>query len=194
METFLSLSLGIGLAAACGFRVFVPLLVLSIAAHTGNVTLSPAFVWIGSTPALITFSAATVLEIAGYYIPWLDNLLDSIATPAAVVAGTVVTAAVLTNISPYLQWTLALVAGGSIAGLVQGSTVATRLISTSSSAGLVNPVVATAELGVSGFLSALSVIWAPVALALVLVLLVCIAVVVWRRIVRSDKMPTPTAG
>lgn len=194
METFLSLCLGIGLAAACGFRVFVPLLVLSIATHAGHVTLAPSFDWIGSTPALISFSVATVLEIGGYYIPWLDNMLDSIATPAAVIAGTVVTAAVMTDISPYLQWSLALIAGGSIAGLVQGSTVATRLVSTSGSAGLANPVVATAELGLSGFFSAVSMIFAPLAFVLVLAMLTVLAIVVWRRLHAPRKIARPTTG
>ena len=186
--------MGIGLAAACGFRVFVPLLVLSIATHAGHVTLAPSFDWIGSTPALISFSVATVLEIGGYYIPWLDNMLDSIATPAAVIAGTVVTAAVMTDISPYLQWSLALIAGGSIAGLVQGSTVATRLVSTSGSAGLANPVVATAELGLSGFFSAVSMIFAPLAFVLVLAMLTVLAIVVWRRLHAPRKIARPTTG
>src|SRR5262249_22152082 len=94
VETVLSILIGLGLAAACGFRVFVPLLIMSLAsrAGVGHLALSPSFAWIGSTPALLSFAVATVLEIAGYYIPWVDNLLDTVATPAAVVAGIVVTA------------------------------------------------------------------------------------------------------
>src|SRR5260370_32245357 len=87
METLLAASLGIGLSAACGFRVFVPLLVMSIASFSGHLTLAPGFQWIGSYPALITFSVATVVEIGGYYIPWVDHLLDTLATPAASVPG-----------------------------------------------------------------------------------------------------------
>ena len=83
METLLAISLGIGLSAACGFRVFVPLLVMSVASLSGHLTLAPGFQWIGSYPALVTFSVATFAEIAGYYIPWVDHLLDTIATPAA---------------------------------------------------------------------------------------------------------------
>ena len=90
METVLSLLVGIGLSAACGFRVFVPLLMVSISAMSGHLVLAPGFEWLGSLPALIAFSVATCLEIAGYYVPWVDHLLDSVSTPAAVVAGTAV--------------------------------------------------------------------------------------------------------
>jgi hypothetical protein len=92
METTLGLIVGIGLSAACGFRVFVPLLGMSIAAHSGYVTLAPGFEWLGTREALIAFSAATVIEIAAYYIPWVDNTLDALTTPLAVVAGTILTA------------------------------------------------------------------------------------------------------
>src|SRR6266480_1903126 len=109
METFLSVCLGIGLSAACCFRIFVPLLVMSIAALSGHLSLAHGFEWIGSYPALIAFSVATCLEIAGYYIPWLDHLLDTIATPAAIVAGTIVTASIVTDVSPFLKWTLAII-------------------------------------------------------------------------------------
>src|SRR2546423_1350380 len=126
METLLSLLIGIGLSAACGFRVFVPLLILSIASLTGHVTLASSFAWLGSYPALIAFAVATCLEIAAYYVPWIDNLLDSIATPAAVVAGTIITASLVAHLDPFLRWTLAVIAGGGVAGLVQGATVLTR--------------------------------------------------------------------
>ena len=39
MDTAVSIALGIGLAAAVGFRVFLPLLVASIAAYTGHLHL-----------------------------------------------------------------------------------------------------------------------------------------------------------
>ena len=149
METLLSLMVGLGLSAACGFRVFVPLLVLSIAGYSGHVQLAKGFEWLASEPALIAFSLATILEIAAYYIPVVDNFLDTVATPAAVVAGTIVTASMVTDVSPFLQWSLAAVAGGGIAGVVQGATVMARGASTALTGGLANPVVATVELGTS---------------------------------------------
>jgi hypothetical protein len=147
MENVLSLLIGIGLSAACGFRVFVPLLVVSIAAHTGHLKLASGFAWLGSDAALITFAVATVLEITAYYVPWLDNLLDTIASPAAVIAGTIVTASLVTDMSPFLKWTLAVIAGGGVAGLIQGTTAVTRATSTATTGGLANPLLATVELG-----------------------------------------------
>ena len=129
METLLAICAGLGLSAACGFRVFIPMLVMSIAVHAGHLEVAPDFAWIGSTPALLAFACATVLEIGGYYIPWLDNLLDTIATPAAIIAGTIVTASMVTDVSPFLRWTLAVIAGGGIAGAVQTTTVLTRAAS-----------------------------------------------------------------
>src|SRR6266481_5655833 len=143
METVLSICLGVGLSAACGFRVFVPLLIMSIASLSGHLTPAHGFEWIGSYPALVAFSVATGLEIGGYYIPWLDHVLDTIATPAAIIAGILISASMFTDMSPVLRWTLAVIAGGGAAGLVQGGTVVTRALSTSTSGGLANPVVST---------------------------------------------------
>jgi hypothetical protein len=157
METLLSLCVGVGLSAACGFRVFVPLLFTSIAALSGHLTLSAGFGWIGTYPALIAFALATVLEIAGYYIPWLDHFLDTLATPAAVVAGTIITASQVHEVTPFLKWTLALIAGGGAAASVQGLTVFARSASLVSTGGLANPIVATAELGGSILTSVLAV-------------------------------------
>ena len=182
METALSVLVGLGLSAACGFRVFVPLLVASIAARSGHLTLATGFDWMGSDAALIAFGVATALEIGGYYIPWVDHLLDTVATPAAVVAGTLVTASLVTDMSPFLRWSLAVIAGGGIAGAVQVTTVVTRAASTASTGGLANPLVATAELGGSVVTSLMALI-VPVA---TVVLVVGLATVAGVRLARRD--------
>lgn len=146
-ELIVAVCVGLGLAAACGFRIFVPLLILNLAAGSGQVSLAGNFDWIASRPALVAFAVATVLEIAAYYVPWLDNLLDTIATPAAVVAGTVVTASVVVGIDPFLKWTLAVIAGGGVAGVVQSVTSGARGFSSVTTAGFGNPVVSSLELG-----------------------------------------------
>lgn len=157
MEAFTSLCIGIGLAAACGFRVFVPLLIMSFASLSGHLALSPGFEWIGTYPALSAFLVATGLEVAGYYIPWIDNLLDAVATPAAVTAGTIVMASAVSQMSPLLQWSLAVVAGGGAAGAVQVVTSGLRAASSVTTGGLANPVVSTMEMGGSVGLSVLAV-------------------------------------
>jgi len=174
VDTVLSLLIGLGLAAACGFRVFVPLLIMSLAsrAEVGHLALSGHFAWIGSTPALIAFSVATLLEIAGYYIPWVDNLLDTVATPTAIVAGVLVTASSMTSdVSPFLKWTLAVVAGGGTTAVFQGITAMARHVSSFTTGGLGNPVLATAEAGSSALLAVLAITLPVLAFLLVLGLL-----------------------
>lgn len=87
METILGLCIGVGLSAACGFRVFVPLLVMSIATLLGWHEPAKGFEWLAIPSVCAALGFATICEIAAYYVPWVDNLLDTIATPAAVVAG-----------------------------------------------------------------------------------------------------------
>ena len=183
MEMLVSICLGIGLSAACGFRVFVPLLFMSIASLSGHLALAPGFQWIGTYPALITFSVATVLEIAGYYIPWVDHLLDTLATPAAIVAGTIVTASIITGMSPLLKWTLAAIAGGGVAGLVQGATVITRGASTVTTAGLANPIFATIELS-GAVVTSLVAILAPV---LAVALIAMVLLVLGQKLLRRNR-------
>ena len=186
MDTLLSIGVGIGLAAACGFRVFVPLLVVSAAAHAGKLTLASSFQWMGTDAALIAFACATALEIAAYYVPWLDNLLDTVATPAAIVAGTVVSASVFVNMDPFLRWTLAAIAGTTAAGLVQGGTVITRAASTATTGGLGNPLVSTAEWIVSVIMSVFLAVLPFIGLFLVVLLAIFMA---WRWAKRSRAVP-----
>lgn len=174
LELFLSLALGIGLSAACGFRVFVPLLVISAAARGGFLVLAPGFEWMGSYPALLAFAVATVLEILAYYIPWVDNALDGVAGPAAVVAGAVITASMVTGVDPWLQWTLAIIAGGGAAGIVQAGTTVLRGMSTLATGGLGNFIVSTLEWIGAFTTSLLAVLFPVVALLLVIGLLVFI--------------------
>jgi hypothetical protein len=143
----LALSLGLGLSAACGFRVFIPPLAMGLGARAGLMELGESWAWVGETWALAVFGLATLLEVGAYYIPWLDNLLDTITTPSAVVAGILVTSASLDGMDPTLQWILAVVAGGGTAGTIQLGTVATRAVSTATTGGLANPIVSTAEAG-----------------------------------------------
>lgn len=194
METLLSVCVGIGLSAACGFRVFVPLLIMSIASLSGHLTLAHGFEWIGTYPALIAFAVATCLEIAGYYIPWLDHLLDTIATPAAIVAGIIVTASAVADMSPFLKWTLAVIAGGSAAGLVQGATVVTRGASTLTTAGLGNPLVATLELAGAVTTSVLAIVVPLLAVGLVMVVLVIAARTLVRKFRAGNTAPTIQTG
>jgi len=168
-ESLVSIALGLGLSAACGFRVFVPLLLISAAARYDYLALSPGFAWMESTAALVAFGTATVLEVAAYYVPWLDNFLDAAATPAAVLAGVLASAAVFVEMPPLVRWSLALIGGGTAAGLIQGATVLLRLKSLALSGGLTNPLVSTAELAGSTITSVLAILLPILCLALLIV-------------------------
>lgn len=186
MGPVLAILIGIGLAAACGFRIFVPFLVISVAANSGHLALSPGFEWIGTEVAVATCLVATILEIGAYYVPFLDNLLDSVATPASFIAGSVVMASMVSDFSPYLQWALAIIAGGDVAVSVQSLTTITRLTSSATTGGLGNPLLSTTEAGGSMLLSIAAVFIPIVAFLFVLGLFYFI----WKKVfTRFFKKP-----
>src|SRR5512137_1951336 len=170
-ELFHALLIGIGLSAACGFRVFVPLLGVSVASQAGLLQLSPEFAWISSMPALVAFAVATFVEVGAYSIPLIDHLMDTLTTPAAVIAGTLLTASLLGDTSPFLKWSLAIIAGGGAAGIVQLGTLAVRGGSTLLTGGFGNLVVALLELAGSALMTLLALLLPMLILAALLVLL-----------------------
>ncbi|WP_313807449.1 DUF4126 domain-containing protein [Flavobacterium sp.] len=178
VETIISLFLGIGLAASTGFRVFLPLFALSLASHYGVVPLNESWEWIGGMPALIALGIAMIVEIAAYYIPFVDNLLDAVAIPLAAIAGTAVMASTLVDVSPLVSWGLAIIAGGGTATAITTSTAATRLASSAKTGGIGNSVVSTAETGTALTLSSLSIFVPIVALLFVLLIFVVLYKVV----------------
>jgi hypothetical protein len=180
METIFSILVGLGLAAAVGFRIFVPFLVMSVAATTGHLPLAEGFEWIGTTPALIALAFATGLELSAYYVPWLDNALDVIAGPATVVAGILVTASVVTDVSPFARWSLAVIAGGGIAGTLQGGSVLARAASTATTGGVGNFAVSTLELAGSLVTSTLAILW-PILVVPLLAILFFVSLRTLRR-------------
>jgi Domain of unknown function (DUF4126) len=190
-EALVSVAAGLGLAAACGFRVFVPLLIASVAARTGHLSLAPGFEWLGAWPALAAFGVATALEIAAYYIPWLDHALDLVATPAAVLAGILASASVLTDLPPLLRWTVTLIGGGGLAGLIQGASVLVRLKSATFTGGLGNPVVSTAEL-IGATLTALLAVMLPLLCLLAVLVALVLAFRASGRLMFGRGGGTPT--
>ncbi|MEL6581611.1 MAG: DUF4126 domain-containing protein [Cyanobacteria bacterium J06607_15] len=184
MEIILALCLGVTLSAASGFRLFVPPLALSLAALYGDLELASGFSWVGTYPTAIALGIATVVEILAYYIPVVDNLLDTVEIPTAVAIGTLLTAANLGEVNPLLQWSLAAIAGGGTAGIIETFTAMTRVASTGMTGGTGNFLVATAEALSSGVLSILALTILPLGVALVIGLLI-LAIVKLPRFIRS---------
>jgi hypothetical protein len=185
----LSVVLGVVLAAATGFRVFLPMLVVSGAAYTGHLTLDNSFAWLGTPFALTMLGVAALAEVLAYYVPGVDNLLDALATPAAIAAGTIVSAAVMTDLPPMVKWIAAVIAGGGAAGFTQGLTAMLRAKSTAFTGGFGNPVIATGELGGSVLLSLLALA-APLAAFAVVILLLWLAL----RLLRQLRQGTHRAN
>jgi len=184
----LSIVLGIVLAAATGFRVFLPMLIVSGAAYTGHLQLDNSFAWLGTSSALTMLGVAALAEVLAYYVPVVDNLLDALVTPAALIAGTLVSAAVMTDVPPMVKWTAAVIAGGGVAGLTQGLTGILRAHSTVLTGGLGNSIIATAELGGAVLISFLALVAPAAAIALVMLFLL-VAIRLVRRLFRGAKSP-----
>ena len=191
METILGLCIGIGLSAACGFRVFVPLLVMSVASLMGWFEPMKGFEWLAMPSVCIALAVATVCEITAYYIPWVDNALDTISTPAAMIAGTLTTMAVSSGeMSQFASWAAAIIIGGGTAGAVQMSTVAVRGLSTATTGGIANPVVSTGE-WVGAFLLSILSLLVPV-LVVIVVLMMVVWSVRWVRRKKQESMNSST--
>ncbi len=190
MEVIIALCLGITLSAACGFRVFIPPLAMSLAAIYGHFPLSSGFEWLGSTEAAIALGIATILEIAAYYIPLVDNLLDTVQVPIAVGIGTVITAATLGHTDPVVQWTLAAIAGGGTAGIMGTLASFTRLASTGLTGGLGNFIVATVEAIGSISLSILGLTFPLWTAAIVLTILIIAIMRLLTNTLKIDPLKT----
>ena len=183
----MSIMIGVALSATCGFRVFVPLLAVNIGTRALDadgqplIELAGGFDWLSSDIALMVFLVATLFEIGGYYIPWIDNLLDTIASPASIVAGTVITASFVNGMDPWLQWLLGVIAGGGAAGAVQATTVVARAGSTVTTGGLGNPIVASVETSGAFLGAALSIVAVEFAIVVFVLLLGGGVWIWWRR-------------
>lgn len=184
LEILVALCLGVTLSAACGFRIFIPPLILSASSIYGSYTPAPEFAWIATYPALLTFAIAATVEILAYLIPAVDNLLDTVEIPTAIAIGTGLVGMSLTELNPLLQWTIAVVAGGGTAGLVDGMTAMARLGATTLTGGLANPLLGLLEAlsaGVLAILAMLFPIWGFGIVAIVLILALRQVSKFWQR-------------
>lgn len=173
--------IGIGLAAASGFRVFLPMFAVSLASYMGWIPMSENFQWLAGLPTLITTGIATVVEVLAYYIPFVDHLLDTISVPLATIAGSVMFASQFADIGTFPQWALALIAGGGTAAVISSGFAGTRAASTATTGGLGNSVVATTETAGAGLMSALALA-APILAGIAAIVLVITVFLLGRKI------------
>ena len=180
-ETIISIFLGIGLAASVGFRVFLPLFALSLAAYFDIWPLNPNWEWVGSLAAVITLGVATIAEIFAYFIPWVDNLLDGLAMPLAAISGTAVMVSTVADLDPVVTWSLAIIAGGGTATAIKGASATSRLTSSATTGGLANPGISAIETGTAMLVTTAS-IFAPVLAAFLVIIILAIIFVIYRKL------------
>jgi len=180
-ETVISIFLGIGLAASVGFRVFLPLFALSLAAFFGKWELNDSWQWIGSLAAVIALGVAMLIELFAYFIPWVDNVLDSMAVPLAAIAGTAVMVSTVAGLDPLVTWSLAIIAGGGTATAIKGANATGRLASTASTGGVANPIVSTMETGTAVAVTTAS-IFAPAIAAVLVIIILFIIFRIYRKL------------
>lgn len=190
---FLSVFIGIGLAAASGFRVFLPMFAVSLASYMGWIPMNEHFMWLAGLPTLITTGIATVVEILAYYIPYVDHLLDTISVPLATIAGSVLFASQFTDLGTFPIWALALIAGGGTAAAISSGFAGTRAASTATTGGLGNSVIATAETAGAGIMSVLALVSPVIAFIIAIILLVAVFIFgkkVWRKLKKTFHSET----
>ncbi|MEY2847182.1 MAG: hypothetical protein RL076_2728 [Chloroflexota bacterium] len=170
---------GVALSAVAGVRIFLPFLVAAIAVKLGIIEVANDFAWISSWPALAVFATAALTEVLAYYIPVIDHALDVLGSPAAIVAGSLLTASMVVGMDEWLRWSLAIIAGGGIAGSLHVGKTLLRGASTATTAGLANPLLATGEM-IGSTLVAIAAIWIPVVvvvLAIIMLILLARAII-----------------
>ncbi|MNK43794.1 hypothetical protein D3C87_625110 [compost metagenome] len=180
----LSTFIGIGLAAASGFRVFLPMFAVSLASYMGWIPMGNNFEWLSGLPTLITTGVATVIEILAYYIPVVDNFLDTITVPLATIAGSVLFAGQFMELGTFPQWALALIAGGGTAATIASGFAGTRVASTATTGGIGNNIVATTETAGAGLMSVLAIFLPVIGFILAIALLVVVIFFgrkIWRK-------------
>ena len=188
----ISAFIGIGLAAATGFRVFLPMFAVSLASYMGWIPMNENFLWLSGLPTLITTAIATIVEILAYYIPFVDHLLDSISIPLATIAGSVMFASQFADLGTFPQWALALIAGGGTAATISSGFAGTRATSTATTGGLGNSVVATTETVGAGIMSFLALAAPIIAFIVAIILLITVFFLgrkIWKKFrnYNSDK-------
>ena len=189
----LSSFIGIGLAAASGFRVFLPLFAVSLASYLGWIPTNDNFQWLSGLPTLIVTGVATLVEILAYYIPVVDNFLDTVTVPFATVAGSVLFASQFIELGTFPQWALAIIAGGGTAATIAAGFAGTRAASTATTAGIGNNVIATTETAGAGLMSVLSIFLPVIAFIIALALLIFVIIFgrkIWRKI-RNTAIDNP---
>ncbi|MFC8529843.1 DUF4126 domain-containing protein [Nocardia sp. NPDC057227] len=187
----LPLFLGLGLAAACGFRAFLPLLMLSVAARFDlfGLDLNESFAWIGSTGALVALAVAAGAELLADLIPYVDNLLSLVGNVTGPIAGAIAAGAVFQTADPSTAAIAGIIVGAPTALTFSATQTGVRAASTATTGGLTNPIVSIVE----NILTFCTVLLAMVLPVLIPVLLAGLLYLMW-RVTRRFRRRRATVG
>jgi hypothetical protein len=195
IQLAIALCAGFSLSAACGFRIFVPLLAMALSARFAGLSIDSSFAWVTGDAAILTLSVATIAEILAYYIPLFDNLLDSIAVPGAILAGGIVSFGLLGDMPEWLQWSVSIIGGSGAAGSVQMGTTTARTLSSAGTAGAANPIISTLE-NILSIIGTIMAVFLPILAAIGALVFIIVSLFFMRRIItklrRKKQAPTPT--
>jgi len=195
IQLAIALCAGFSLSAACGFRIFVPLLAMALSARFAGLSIDSSFAWVTGDAAILTLSVATIAEILAYYIPLFDNLLDSIAVPGAILAGGIVSFGLLGDMPEWLQWSVSIIGGSGAAGAVQMGTTTARTLSSAGTAGAANPIISTLE-NILSIIGTIMAVFLPILAAIGALVFIIVSLFFMRRIItklrRKKQAPTPT--
>lgn len=180
-DEILAFLVAVGLAASIGLRISIPILIVSVFAYAGDLSLSTYFGWLGTLTAVIILFLITILEVIAYYIAWLDNFLDTIEHPLSIIAGIVIAGAVVTDFNPYLKWLLAILIGGGITGTINAATALIRLKTSAETGGRGNYIVSTLEVIIAIILSIVAIL-----LPLIVGIITAVAIIYFTFYIRKN--------
>ncbi|HEU0014834.1 MAG TPA: DUF4126 domain-containing protein [Longimicrobium sp.] len=145
MDALSAVAFGVVLAACAGLRAFLPVFSASLAARVMELPLPDYLAWLDRADTLVLFGAATLLEVLGDKVPFVDHLLDSVQVAVKPVLGVVAAIPFLYQLSPEYAAALGIAMGAPLALGVHATKATVRVGSTATTGGLGNPVLSVLE-------------------------------------------------
>jgi hypothetical protein len=171
MVILLHVALGASLASCTGLRAFLPLFLVGLAARFGvHLPLNESFAWLSSTPALIAFGSASVLELLGDKFPAVDHVLDTCGTVVRPVAGILAVACILNKLPPLYAVAVGLILGAPISFGFNALKGGTRALSTVFTLSSLNPLLSFIEDAIVVAVTVLSFLLPIIAMGIMIIL------------------------
>lgn len=180
--------LGLGLAAATGLRVFLPLLLLALAVkfELFGIRLNPEMEWLVADAAVAALGVASLVEVLADKIPVVDNLLQAVGLVIRPIAAVVAAGSVFWAVDPLTAAVAGLIVGAPAALAFAGASGGARATSTATTGGIANPVLSLIEDLAVGVL-VISALVAPLLVPLVVLVALWLVVSLFLRARRRRR-------